>query len=267
MTSQVAVMRKAEKKPVSIERSTYWLALGLTLLSMLYLIVVQMTGATWLSFTDTNGESSQLTLALIECALGLAVIHIPNLAAKMLRVKLPDVLCTAFYFFIVCAVPLGEVFSFYYRISIWDSLLHFSSGIMLWMLGGLFLVNYLRKKKCDNLITPAFIGLVALMFAISLGVVWEFYEFTLDNLLGMNMQKALLEDGIPLVGKAALLDTMKDLIVDFLGGLTATFLLAPPLKHKKGWLYSFGSNKDSEKLRELTAGENRQSQSAQEIYH
>ena len=66
---------------------------------------------------------------------------------------------------------------------------------------------------------PKFVCLFALCFALTVGVLWEIYEFTFDSLLGMNMQKFRLEDGSELVGRAALRDTMKDLIVDFLGAL------------------------------------------------
>jgi len=250
------------KKYISIERSTYWFALSLTVLSTLYLLLVQIAGATWLTSNATEVESSKLSLALLSCVLGLVVIHAPILAAKLLHIKLPDALCTAFYFFIVCAIPLGEVFSFYYKISIWDSILHFSSGIMLWILGGLMLVHYLRKKNCENLITPAFIGVVAVLFAVSIGVVWEFFEFTIDSLLGTNMQKFLLEDGTALVGHAALLDTMKDLIVDFFGAMSAAFFLAPALKHKKGCLYSFGLNTNPKCVNEIPAITNALSKSA-----
>lgn len=242
MTSQVAVMSQAIKKPISIERIVYWFAFGLTFLSMLYLIVAHIAGTTWLLFPNANSASSQFTLSLMGCALGLIAIHLPAMVEKIFRIKLPDMLSVVFYFFIVCAIPLGEVFSFFYRISIWDSILHFSSGVMLWILGGLILVNYLRKKKCDNLITPAFIGIVAVLFVVSIGVLWEIYEFTADSLFGMNMQKFLLEDGTALVGNAALLDTMKDLIVDTIGAVAGALLLAPSLKHKKGWLYSFELN-------------------------
>jgi hypothetical protein len=57
-----------------------------------------------------------------------------------------------------------------------------------------------------------------------IGTLWEIYEFSFDSILGLNMQKARLEDGTPLVGGAALGDTMKDLIIDALAALAVAVI-------------------------------------------
>ena len=71
---------------------------------------------------------------------------------------------------------------------------------------------------------------------LHLGVVWEIYEFTFDGLLGLNMQKFALEGGADLIGRAALVDTMKDLIVDCLGALIMSIIGYISLIYKKGWV-------------------------------
>ena len=247
MTSQAAVLKTSPRQNISIEKFVYLIVLGFTIVSMLCLAIVHITDATWRYFSDADGGSSQLALALIECALGVIAIHVPSIISRLLKIKMPSALCIAFYLFLLCAIPLGEVFSFYYRFPFWDSMLHFLSGFMLWMLGGLLLVHYLRKKKCADLINPAFVGIIALLFAASVCLAWEFYEFALDSLFGLNMQKAMLEDGTTLIGRAALFDTMKDLILGFLGAMIATVSLSPSLKNRNGWLYSFGLRNKSEK--------------------
>ena len=75
-----------------------------------------------------------------------------------------------------------------------------------------------------------------LCFAVFLGVVWEFYEFTADSILHTNMQKFALESGQLLEGRAALMDTMKDLIVDTVGALVMAVVGYISLKYKKGWV-------------------------------
>ena len=67
--------------------------------------------------------------------------------------------------------------------------------------------------------SPAFVALFTLCFALTLDVLWEIYEFTVDALFQTNMQKYALEGGEALTGQAALQDTMGDLIVDFIGAL------------------------------------------------
>ena len=76
------------------------------------------------------------------------------------------------------------------------------------------------------------------MFAIMLGVFWEVYEFAFDGLLGLNMQKFMLESGEQLIGRAALADTMEDLIVDMLGAFVMSVIGYISLKYKKGWVES-----------------------------
>ena len=61
-------------------------------------------------------------------------------------------------------------------------------------------------------------------FALAAGAIWEIYEYTLDGLMGLNMQHYHLVDGTPLMGRAALYDTMKDLIVDALGALVVSVI-------------------------------------------
>ena len=92
-------------------------------------------------------------------------------------------------------------------------------GAMLGALG-FSLVSLLNEdKRVPMEMSPFFIALFAFCFALACGVVWEIYEFTLDGIMQLNMQKYALQDGTLIVGRAALLDTMEDLIVDTLGAL------------------------------------------------
>lgn len=122
-----------------------------------------------------------------------------------------------YFLFLYCAIYLGEVRNFFYVVPHWDTWLHTFSGGMLGALGFIVVdrLNRLGRKWVQ--LSPGFVCLFALCFAVTIGVLWEIYEFTFDGLLGLNMQKFRLEDGTQLVGRAALQDTMKDLIVDVLG--------------------------------------------------
>ena len=104
------------------------------------------------------------------------------------------------------------------------------------MLGalGFSVVNFLNKTdRVPMNLSPLFVVVLPFCFALALGVVWEIYEFTADALLHTNMQKFALESGEPLVGRNALMDTMKDLIVDTLGALVMSIIGYVSLKHKK----------------------------------
>lgn len=222
------------KKPIVFERIIYQGSLVISGLSALYLLSVFITGNSWLPLAEIDAGSSKLTLSLIQCLLGAAALYIPTLITKTTHVKIPDALSSFFYIFILCATVLGEMFSLYYAVPFWDSLLHCGSGIMSGMLGSILIVNFFQTKKCGDLISPIFIAIAAVCFALSVGVIWEIYEFSLDCLLGLNMQKFMLQDGTGLIGQAALADTMKDLIVDSGGAIIAAVSSYYSLKQKKG---------------------------------
>lgn len=177
---------------------------------------------------------SDYLLMLTQCALGLVVMMIPTIITRHFKLMVPGVMCILYYVFLYCAIFLGEIFSFYYRIPIWDSILHAMSAAMLSTLG-FILVDWLNKDDHVKLsMNPLFVSLFAFSFALMIGTLWEVYEFSFDSILGLNMQKARLEDGTPLVGNAALADTMKDLIIDALAALAVALIgLFTNLKRKK----------------------------------
>ena len=160
---------------------------------------------------------SDYLLMLTQCCLGLLVMFVPSFLQKHWTWPIPDSMYILYFVFLYCAIYLGEVRNFYYLVPNWDTWLHTLSGGMLGALG-FVIVNQLNQVEGVPVkLGPKFVCLFALCFAMTVGILWEIYEFTLDGLLGMNMQKFRLENGVERVGRAALTDTMKDLIVDFAG--------------------------------------------------
>ena len=178
-------------------------------------------------------------LMLLESALGVAAMLLPRFLSRRVRLDIPKGMITAYAIFLYCAIFLGEVRNFYYTVPHWDTILHTFSGVATGALG--FSIVSLLNKSDDIAfsLSPFFVALFAFCFALSLGVIWEFYEFTIDSLFDLNMQKYALETGEPLFGQAALMDTMKDLIVDALGALLMAIVGYISLKYKKGWLEQF----------------------------
>ena len=162
---------------------------------------------------------SDYLLMLTQCCLGLLVMFVPSMLQKHWTWPIPDSMYILYFVFLYCAIYLGEVRNFYYLVPNWDTWLHTLSGGMLGALGFVIVEQLNQVQGVPVKLGPKFVCLFALCFALTVGVLWEIYEFTFDSLLGMNMQKFRLEDGSELVGRAALRDTMKDLIVDFLGAL------------------------------------------------
>lgn len=157
---------------------------------------------------------SDYLLMLTQCVLGVVVMLLPSAINRRWSVPIPRKIYILYYVFLYCAIFLGEVFDFYYVIPHWDIILHAFSGAMLSALGFIMvdLLNMNQRVSVD--LSPFFESVFAFCFALALGSIWEIYEFAGDMLLGLNMQKAYLADGTALIGKAALLDTMEDMVVD-----------------------------------------------------
>lgn len=140
----------------------------------------------------------------------------PSILKKKLRVYLPSSLQIIITLFIFAAEFLGEFYEFYYKIPWWDNMLHCISGSVLGIVGFMF-VYFLNKTHIKRTkLSPFFIALFAFCFSITIGVFWEFFEFSVDRLLGFNMQKFRMP------GEDGLVDTMIDLLVDTLGAFVVS---------------------------------------------
>lgn len=175
------------------------------------------------------------SLMILQCLLGLVVINIPSLLARKFNFEIPIILYAMYIIFLYCAIFLGEVRSFYYRIPFWDSILHSFSSLMLGAFG-FMLVSILNKDELMNVkLSPFFIALFSFCFALSVGALWEIYEFAVDEFFGMNMQKFMTSGGIVLEGHQALADTMKDIIIDALGAFISSVIGFFSIKNDKMW--------------------------------
>jgi hypothetical protein len=171
--------------------------------------------------------------------MGMLIMFLPSIIERRWRINIPSFMHIVFVFFLYAAIYLGEVRSFYYKIPHWDTVLHTFSGAMIGALGFSVVKLLNDSEKVQINLSPLFVAAFAFSFALAIGALWEIYEFSFDKLLGLNMQKFALEDGTLLVGRAALADTMKDLIVDSLGALATSIAGYISLKFKKGWLEKF----------------------------
>lgn len=179
---------------------------------------------------------SEYVLMLVQCILGVIAMIMPGVLTKKFRLQIPTNMLLLYTLFLYGAIYLGEVKSFYYVVPHWDTILHTFSGAMLGALGFSFVSLLNKEEKIPVQLSPIFVALCAFCFATTMGVLWEVYEFTFDGILGLNMQKFALEGGADLVGRAALIDTMKDLIVDTVGAFAMSFIGYISLRYKKGWV-------------------------------
>lgn len=142
----------------------------------------------------------------------LFITWLPALLGKHFRVTIPYEFESLAVVFVYMALFLGEVQGYYTRFWWWDAVLHTGSGFLLGLLGFLLVYILNEKEDIDLDLQANFVALFAFMFAMGMGSLWEIFEFGMDQLFGLNMQKS------------GLVDTMWDLIVDGLGALVIAIL-------------------------------------------
>lgn len=201
------------------------------------IIVMMVIAPSEHKITDPNGHvKSDYVLMLSQCILGVIVLILPGAIEKKIRIEIPSNMMILFTLFIYASVFLGEVRSFYYRIPHFDTLLHTFSGGMIAALGFSIIAFLNNSDRIPVTLSPAFVACFTFCFALALGGLWEIYEFLADGILNTNMQKFALENGTALTGRLAVVDTMKDLIVDAIGALVISTIGYISLKYKKGWI-------------------------------
>ncbi len=191
------------------------------------------------------------------CVLSLILMLAPPILEKKLNINVPTALEIVAYVFVFCAEILGEIGAYYVKYPFWDTMLHTVNGFM-FAAFGFCLVDILnRNKKFTFELSPAFLAIVAFCFSMTVGVLWEFFEFFADYFLHTDMQKDFLVKNIHTVAlnpdgqnkavhisdiistvittpsgtkemqgylDVGIIDTMKDLLVNFIGAVVFSML-------------------------------------------
>lgn len=193
------------------------------------------------------------------CLISLVLLLVPFFVQKNFKITLPNTLEIVILLFIFSAEILGEIQNFYGIFPFWDTMLHTINGFLAAAVG-FSLINLLNKNSEKFNLSPIYLCLVAFCFSMTIGVLWEFFEFGSDKILNIDMQKDRVVDKIssveldpeknnnPVVIKdigytiiydkdgkelakisngyldIGINDTMKDLIVNFIGAIVFSTL-------------------------------------------
>lgn len=234
------IMARATNMEIHEHRSSFLVYVALRLLVIIVMI---------LQILNRNYESVFL------CILTLLLMVMPSIVQVTFRIEFPTMLEITILVFIFAAEILGEIQEFYLVFPFWDTMLHTLNGFLAAAIG-LSLVELLNKN--ENLmfkLSPFFTVVVGFCFSMTVGVLWEFFEFGMDTFFHLDMQKDTVIHSISSVmlnpaganipvkidsvyevavqGKElglngyldiGLIDTMKDLIVNFIGAFVFSFL-------------------------------------------
>lgn len=188
-------------------------------------------------------QKTKYGLMLLQSIVGIVVINIPLIFRKILKIRIPSILYITYMIFLFCAIFLGEIRHYYITISYWDDILHLVSSLMTGFFGFMLVFIINNKAEYNKLrLSPFFIAMFAFSFSVTIGVLWEIYEFAVDFLGDFNMQKYRMDDGTPLIGENAIFDTMKDLIIDTIGALIASVTVYFSIRRESSRLRNYLKN-------------------------
>ena len=139
------------------------------------------------------------------CVLTLVLLLIPSLIQINLKIELPTALEITILVFIFAAEILGEIQSYYIKFPFWDTVLHTINGFLMAAIGFALVDILNRSKKFSIQLSPVFLAIVAVCFSMTIGVIWEFFEYGMDQFFGLDMQKDTVIQGF----SSVLLDPTK----------------------------------------------------------
>lgn len=214
-------------------------------LTLRALVLIMMV----LQFFNQNYEN------VFMCLLTLLLLVIPSFIQVTFKVELPSTLEVIILLFIFAAQILGEISEFYLVFPFWDTVLHVLNGFLAAAIGFSMVDLLNRSERIVFTLSPFFIAIVAFCFSMTIGVVWEFFEFGMDQILGYDMQKDTIVHAIHSVTldpeghnipyvisnitetavngqelglggylDIGLIDTMEDLVVNFIGAAVFSVL-------------------------------------------
>ena len=193
------------------------------------------------------------------CILTLILFTIPSFIERTVHIDVPDTLEVIILLFIFAAEILGEIQAYYITFPYWDTMLHTLNGFLCAAIGFSLVDLFNRNERFSLSLSPAFMAIVAFCFSMTIGVLWEFFECTMDQLFFLDMQKDTIVNTIgsvmldPTGGQTprvirgitdvilvtdqgniplglggyldiGLLDTMKDLAVNFVGAVVFSII-------------------------------------------
>ena len=189
------------------------------------------------------------------CVLTLVLFTVPSFIEKNWHIDIPSTLEVIILLFIYSAEISGEIRSYYINIPGWDTVLHTITGFLSAAIGFSLVDIINRSERTKLYLSPLYVAIGAFCFSMTIGVLWEFFEFSMDWFFGLDMQKDTIINTINTVVldptrsnkvvtitgitstavngvdlgingylDIGLIDTMKDLFVTLIGALVFSFI-------------------------------------------
>ena len=174
-------MKKKKIKPSELIRLAYQ---ETKRSSLLVYLILRMLVILCMVLQIIHGNISNALL----CLLSLVLLLLPMFIQNKFEITLPNTLEIIIYLFIFSAEILGEINNFYHLIPYWDTILHTLNGFLATAVG-FSLIDLLNKNSKKINLSPVYLCLVAFCFSMTIGVLWEFFEYGADKFFLLDMQK------------------------------------------------------------------------------
>ena len=152
------------------------------------------------------------------CILTLVLFTMPSFIERNWHIDIPDTLEVIVLIFIYSAEILGEIRAYYVNVPGWDTALHTVTGFLAAAVG-FSLVDIINRNENTKLyLSPLYVAIGAFTFSMTIGIIWEFFEFSMDALFHLDMQKDTV---ISSIGSVMLDPTHSNKVV-YIKGITDT---------------------------------------------
>ena len=189
-------------------------------------------------FAEGNLHISRLIYRFVLTAL----MCVPYIIKKAFKITFSRVVSSVYYGYMYLSGFLGVVLEFYRTYVWWDMFIHFLMGAILAVLS-IYILNLTIYKKNTSKHNLFITFLFMLLFAMGISAMWEIVEFVGDLIFDLGFQRYITYEGVTLIGKEALFDTMIDLTMDFLGAVVGIIFTFVMIKINKRFLKTFNIKK------------------------
>ena len=121
------------------------------------------------------------------CIVSLVLFTMPTIIENTLKIEFPSLMESIIYIFIFAAEILGEINNFYEMFPFWDTMLHTFNGFLCAGLG-FSMIDILNKRSHKFNLSPLYLAIVSFCFSITVSVMWEFFEFSMDRVFKTDMR-------------------------------------------------------------------------------
>lgn len=212
-------------KKLESSKVVYFIFLGL--------VILEIIGAGLsVAFATTVGQRDAGLNNIFLGFLAIVLFSLPWIIETRFKIDIPNYLEIIVSLFIFASIVMGNIHGLVDTVKGYDKFLHIVSGTAISIIGYEIIYSYNLSRTKELRLNPGLLSVFAFCFAITLLVLWEFYEFAVDtiafNISGepsRNMQRyQWINESSIYPQSYGLMDTMLDLIIGAFGAFVVSFV-------------------------------------------